>query len=166
MAGKGKGFSLVGLALVAMALWSGVALGAEPPTRAEYVERAEPVCAASTERTDPLFSTVRTEVKRDRVRPAGRALHEAAQVIATLNEDLRRIPKPPADAKTLTAWLGHLEDQTELAAKAGSLMSENRRTKVAGYLSRLVHAGNQANDTVLGFGFNKCLFRFGKLPKA
>jgi len=154
------------VALLALALWSGVALAAEAPTRAEYVERAEPLCAATAERTDPLFSMVRADVKRERVRPAGRALHRAARMIATLNKGLRRIPKPPADAETLTAWLGHLEDQTTLAAKAGSLMSEGRRTKVAGYLSRLVHAGTQANDTVLGFGFDKCLFRFGKLPKA
>lgn len=161
----GKGFSLV-LALAAVALWSGVARGAEPPTRAEYVERAEPVCAASVEQTDPLFNTVRTEVKHDRVRPAGRALRKAARLIAALNKRLRGIPKPPEDAKTLTAWLGHLEDQTSLAAKAGALMSEDRRTKVAGYLTRLAHAGTLANDTVLGFGFNKCLFHLGKLPKA
>jgi hypothetical protein len=160
----GRGFSL-GAALVALALWSGVALAAEAPTRAEYVERAEPLCATAAERTDPLFSTVRVDIKHERVRPAGHALHRAAQSIATLNQALRRIPKPSADAKTLTTWLGHLEDQTALAAKAGTLLSEDRRTKVAGYLSRLIHAGNLANDTVLGFGFNKCLFHLGKLPK-
>lgn len=42
--------------------------------------------------------------------------------------------------------------------KAGKALGEGERVRAQGYLSRFVHNGNLANDTVLGYGFKYCLF--------
>jgi hypothetical protein len=163
--GRGKLFVTL-VTAIAMVAFCGEGVAQEPPTRAQYVERAEEVCETSKERTEPVLDGVGSDIQHDRLNAAGRALSKASRLFARERQRLVRIPKPPGDAKVLTVWLNRLDVQNSLMATAGRLMLEGRRQKVTGYLARYAHAGNLANDTVLGFGFDKCLFRFAKLPKA
>ncbi len=163
---RGKRLSAVAATALAISASSSVALGQEPPTRPEYVAQAEKVCKASKERTDPILKGVGADIKHNRLEPAGRALSRAARLFGAQRQKLVGIPRPPEDVRVLTVWLGRLDTEHTLMAKAGSLLLEGRRGKVTAYLARYAHAGNLANDTVLGYGFHECLFRLTKLPKA
>lgn len=152
------------LSLLAVVVVCGSALAGEPLTRKEYVSRAEAVCKVSKEVTEPLLNGIGSDIKHDRLDAAGHALSTAAQRFEAQRRRLLPIPKPPNDAKVLTVWLNRLKTQSSLMATAGRLMQEDRRSKVTGYLARYAHEGNLANDTVLGFGFDACLFRLSRLP--
>jgi hypothetical protein len=163
MAGRASTLAIA-LALAAAALFAAAAIGQTAPTRAEYVSLAESVCKASKSSTEPLLKGIGKDLKKSRLAPAGQALTKAARLFAAQRTRLAAIPKPPADAAKLSTWLKQLDTQNSLMATAGRLMREERKNQVQGYLARYAHAGNIANDTVLGFGFNQCLFRLGKLP--
>lgn len=145
-------------------LSSAVAAGATP-TRAEYVERAEGICKASKDRTEPTLKGVGADINNERFKIAGRKLLRAASQFEGQYGSLLALPKPKADADLLTTWLKRLKTQNSLMETSGELMVAERKSKVQGYLARYAHAGNLANNTVLGFGFDYCLFRFSKLPQ-
>jgi hypothetical protein len=151
--------------LVATALLGGIAAGASAPTREEYVARAEPICKAGGEAVEPILKGLAKKLEQPHLAPAGRALSKAAKLLVKQRTQVLALPKPSEDAATLTSWLKQLKVENTLMERAGKLMLEERKSQVQGYLARFAHAGNVANDIVLGFGFNHCLFRLAKLPK-
>jgi len=127
-------------------------------TRSEYVERAELICEHTATKAIPAFKIGVKKLKNNEVISAGAKLMEVARLNETSRGRLQKLPKPLEDSADLTTWMTQLGAQNRLLRKAGKELNEEHRVQAQGYLSRFVHSGNVANDTVLGFGFKHCLF--------
>jgi hypothetical protein len=127
-------------------------------TRAEYVERAEVVCEQTATKAVPALKVGLRKLKANEVIASGAKLIAVAAFNDKARKRLQQIPRPPDDRADLSDWLGQLGAQNRLLRKAGEELSAEHRVQAQGFLSRFVHSGNVANDTVLGFGFKHCLF--------
>ena len=128
-------------------------------TRSRYVERAEAVCKPVTQTAKPVIARALSNLKENQVKRSGGELLEVAKTYEASRAHLRAIAPPPADAAVLRSWLKTLQEQNAFLRGAGRELSRERRVPAQGFLARFVHSGNLANDLVLGFGFNYCLFK-------
>ena len=85
---------LLGLAfLVALLAAVPAALGAEGEaelTRAEYIARVEPICAASTKSNSKILKGVKQQVKKGKLKPAGRRFIRASGVLDSSTAQIAR----------------------------------------------------------------------------
>jgi hypothetical protein len=145
---------MVGMVLVSPPVGMGGEL-----SRADYVERAESICKSMTAITIPMVKRAEREFKKNEIGIAGRRFIRAARIYDSSRARIQKIPKPPTDAAELTRWLELLKTQTAFLRKTGQALKQGQRAKAQGFQARFVHNGNLANDTVLGFGFDHCLFQ-------
>jgi hypothetical protein len=149
----------LGVALACLACVGAVSFAtAAELTRSAYVARAELICGDTSTKAIPAFKIGVKQLKNNEVISAGTKLMEVARLNETSRGRLQKLPKPPEDSADLATWLAQLGAQNRLLRKAGKELHEEHRVQAQGYLSRFVHSGNVANDTVLGFGFKDCLF--------
>jgi len=127
-------------------------------TRGQYVDRAEAICKVGTAKSSPLLSKGLAEFKANKVESAGPKFVSTAAAYGAARSKLAAIPKPADDAEELAEWLDLLKVQNFFLRKTGKALSAGQRVQAQGFLSRFVHNGNLANDTVLGYGFKYCLF--------
>lgn len=134
-------------------------------TRAEYVERAEAICEFGVAKAKPLLRKGFSEFKANEVKLAGPKFTRASEYYTASRERLIAVPMPAEDKTDLRAWLKQVKVQNFFLERMGEVLTEGRRVKAQGYLSRFVHNGNAANDLVLGFGFKACLFDSSQMKK-
>ncbi len=148
------------LVVAVVALAAGVvgSASAAELTRGEYVDQAEAICKTGTKKSSPLLSKGLAELKENKVTSAGPKFITTAASFDAARAKLLKLPKPADDAEELGEWLSLLKVQNFFLRKTGKALSEGERVRAQGYLSRFVHNGNLANDTVLGYGFKYCLF--------
>jgi hypothetical protein len=158
---RGRKRCLIWIACVAALATAATATAApaEDVTRSQYAERAEAVCKPVSQTAKPMIARALSNLKKNQVKPSGRELLEVAKTYEALRAHLRAIAPPPADAGVLRSWLKRLQEQNAFLRDAGRELSRERRVPAQGFLARFVHSGNLANDLVLGFGFNYCLFK-------
>jgi hypothetical protein len=151
-------FSGFAVASIVASLAAPVAPAAEL-TRAEYVTRAESVCKQTKAVADPKFEAGLRQLKKNNVVSAGAKLTKVATLYDGALARLHPIPQPQEDAADLSAWLRRLDVQNGFLHAAGKDLGDSHRVQAQGDLSRFVHWANLANDQVLGFGFDDCLFK-------
>jgi hypothetical protein len=134
------------------------AVRAASPTREEYVDRTEVLCKSGVQVAVPILHKAVHNLRKNRVRIAGPQFVRAASVYDATRKRLLGVAKPAADERLLETWLKRLGIQNRFLRQTGESLDRGKRVKAQGYLSRFVHSANLANDLVLEFGFDYCLF--------
>ena len=148
------------LAALALLVVLGVAAaGAEELTREEYVDRLERICRPGSGATERAVRGVRSDVRRERLKVAGRKFAKARRIFAGTVDSISTVSRPPGDRDTLKRWFAALgREELYLGQMVKTLMAEN----VAGFQrvsARFIHEGNRANNAVVSFGFDYCSFK-------
>ncbi|HEY1354989.1 MAG TPA: hypothetical protein VGF09_01615 [Solirubrobacterales bacterium] len=143
-------------ALVACALLLPAAAAALEGPRAEYREKVEPICRANTEANDHILRGVRSNVRKGKLKPAGRQLVKASTAFHGAVAELRKVPRPAADEKRLTEWLGQLANQATLLRSAGKALIAGNRHRAGSLVTQLSNGARKANALVVSFEFRDC----------
>ncbi|HEY7256852.1 MAG TPA: hypothetical protein VH476_09230 [Solirubrobacterales bacterium] len=145
----------IAVALLAVALLPPIAVALEGP-RAEYREQVEPICRANTEANEHILRGVRTKVRKGKLEPAGRQLTRASTALRGAVAELRKVPRPAADAKRLSEWLALISKQADLLRNAGKALIAGDRHRAGALVTQLSNGARRANALVVSFEFRDC----------
>lgn len=161
-----RAWAYLGAALFASAL----ALGASSvraeegsPSRAEYVERVEPICKQGSEANERILEGARDKVKAGRLPVAGRQFIHASDAFAKTIERIVAVPRPPSDAPRLTRWFGILRVVKESLRQVGVAFEEENKVRANHSAIRAERSGNVANNASFIFEFRYCRFEASRL---
>jgi len=149
-------------AVLGLSLLSPALAQAAETTRPEYVAQAEPICKVNTKANERILSGVKTEVKKNELKPAAAQLSKASSALRGTLDELRTVPQPPADHARLGKWLGYVKTEAELFQSAAEKLRENNKFGAEAMVLRLSNNATLANNTVLEFGFHYCRFEPAK----
>lgn len=152
---------LLGLALVVALLAAvPVALAAEgeSPTeeRKAYIEKVEPICASSTKSNSQILKGVKEQVKQGKLTPAGKRFIRASGVLSKSTAQIAAVPQPPTDSAKLGKWIGYLKSEGTFLRLIGKSLKSGDKYKAQKLAVKLNKNNNQANNTVISFGFKEC----------
>ena len=147
--------AIAALALAA-ALLGPVAASALEGPRAEYRDQVEPICRANTEANDQILSGVRANVRKGKLKTAGNQLIRASSALSRAVAELRKVPRPQADAKRLSEWLTQLSKQADLLRAAGKALIAGDRHRAGSLVTQLSNGARKANALVVSFEFRYC----------
>jgi hypothetical protein len=135
-----------------------VALGAEETEidRKGYVERVEPICKANTDANSRILKGVKDQVKQGKLVPAGNRFIRASSALGTAVGKIAAVPQPSADAAKLTKWIGYLKHEKTFLQKIGKALKAKDKFHAQKLAVELNKNNNQANNTVISFGFDEC----------
>lgn len=156
---KKTSLPLLGLAvLVALLAAVPVALAAEEGeiTRDEYIAKVEPICANSTKSNSQILKGVKEQVKQDKLKTAGTRFVRAAGVLDKSTAQIAQVPQPAADAAKLDKWTGYLKSEGTFLRLIGKALKSGNKYKAQKLAVKLNKNNNQANNTVISFGFKEC----------
>jgi hypothetical protein len=163
---EGKLMSGVLLCLLSLILQAILALvglvalaGASELSRADYVHQAEPICKANTTANQSILKGTREDVREGRLKQAGRKFGRAARALDRTIQRLEQLPRPVPDESLLGRWFTHLNDETKLLEKVAERLRQETTSNLGRYVLELRHNANVANNVVLTFGFEYCLFQ-------
>jgi len=126
------------------------------PTRAEYVERVEPICEQETLAHGHLLQGVQGMVQRGESERAAPRLTRAAAALHAAVRRLAAVPQPPADAARLGRWLGYASRGEGLLRQMSAALRSGDRNQAQALAQQLLHDSRLANATVVGFRFDYC----------
>lgn len=149
---------LLGLAMVVALLAAvPVALAAEgETTRTEYVAKVEPICKANTEANSRILKGVKEQVKQNKLVPAGKRFIRASGALGKSVTQIAAVPQPAADSAKLTKWIGYLKSEKTYLQKIGKALKAKDKYQAQKLAVDLNKNNNQANNTVISFGFKEC----------
>jgi hypothetical protein len=142
--------------LLAGALLVPITAAALEGPRAEYREQVEPICRANTEANDHILRGIRANVRRGKLKPAGRQLIRASSALRGALAELRKVPRPPADAGRLSEWLDQIAKQADLLQKAGRALIAGNRHRAGTLVTQASNGARRANALVVSFEFRDC----------
>jgi len=149
----------IGLTLLVALLVAVPALAAEGEaelTRDQYVAKLEPICKANTRANSRILKGVKGQVQKGKLRPAGKRFIRASGALGRSVRTMARVPRPAADATKLTKWLGYLMREKRFLQLIGKSLKSGNRFKAQKLAVKLNRNNNQANNTVISFGFKEC----------
>lgn len=156
------GKKLIVLFAAAVALLGAVPSSAAEPDRNAYVEAVEPICKANTEANEKILKGVRQKVKAGKLDAASKQFAGAARALKRTRAQLLEVPKPPADAATLTKWLGYVKTEIQLFESISRKLAKGDVNAAQKMVVRLVSNARQANNQVIEFEFRYCRFQPSK----
>jgi hypothetical protein len=133
-----------------------VALAAEEPTRDEYVAKVEPICKANTEANSRILTGVKDQVTGGKLVPAGKRFIRASGALGKTVTQIAKVPQPSEDATKLTKWIGYLKQEKTYLQKIGVALKGKDKFHAQKLAVELNKNNNQANNTVISFGFKEC----------
>ena len=157
---KIKAIALAALAVFLMAAVP-LAFGAEP-TKESYKAEVEPICEANTKSNEKLLKNVKSEVKAEKLAPAGASLVAAGKALKKTWSELGAVPQPAESATKLAKWLSYVKEEAALFEKAGSLLKAGKKAPAQQIVNKLSRNANLANFEVVSFGFHYCKFEPSK----
>lgn len=152
---------VLGALTLATALPS-VGVGAEGPTRTEYVSHLEGICKPRAEATERETKGVASDVRAERFTVAATKFARAARIFAVTVRTIAAVPRPPADMKTLARWFADLDSEEAYLEEIATQLRARHANRAQHLTTLFIRAGNVANDVVLDFGFNYCRFKFSR----
>jgi hypothetical protein len=147
------------LVAAALLLPAGSARAEEGPTRAEYVERVEPICQANTEANKRILKDAKTKAhsKQQRVvSEAGGQFIRASKAFGKTVGKLVAVPRPEADDARLLKWFEHLRIVKTNLFKLGKALKEGEKIRAAHERIRVERAANASNNVSFVFDFHYC----------
>jgi len=150
------------ISLVTALLAAAVALAAEGPTRAEYVDQLEAICKPDALATQRAMKGARADIKAERLAPAAKKFAKATSIFGGTVKQISRVPRPEADTAKLAKWFTYLNRQESYLRQITAQLRQGQAIKAQRLTARFIHNGNLANNVVLAFGFNYCSFKFSR----
>ncbi len=144
------------LAAVAALVVSASLAFAEELSRAEYVERVEPICKSNTEANLRILKGVKQQVQSDDLQQAGKRFIRASSALGAAVTKIALVPRPAADAAKLTKWIELLRAEQRYLLKIGKALKAENKSKAQQLSVDLNRSNNKANNTVISFGFDEC----------
>lgn len=144
------------LAVASLACADGV------PTRSEYVSQLEGICKPNALATQRTMKGVRAEVEAEQLKLAAKKFARASHYFDSTVSQISAVPRPPADSTKLAKWFVYLGHQETYLKSITAQLRSGHTIAAQRLTARFIHSGNQANDTVLAFGFNYCSFKFSR----
>jgi hypothetical protein len=151
-----RGAAAIVTLLLACALIPPVAAPALVGPRAEYRDQVEPICERNEAANRHILRGVRSKVRRGDVKPAGRQLIRAAAALRGALSELRKVPRPAADAQRLSAWLAQIANQATMLNRAGRALIAGDRHRAGNLVTKLSNGARKGNALVVGFEFDHC----------
>jgi hypothetical protein len=142
-----------------MLLLAASARAEEAPTRAEYVERVEPICQANTEANQRILEHVKAKARSrsaKTVKEAGIQFVQASAAFGAAEKKLEAVARPPADDARLLKWFKHLDIVKTNLSNLGKALKADQKILAAHEKIRLERASNAANNVSFVFDFNYC----------
>jgi hypothetical protein len=131
-------------------------------TRDQYVAKVEPICKTNTEANEKILKGVRGSVKEGELDKAGGQFARAATALEKTLKQLKAVPQPTADEARLRVWLRYVSGQVGLLRKVATALKADNEFQAQSNVVRLTSNANQANATVVSFGFTNCKFNPSK----
>jgi Pyruvate/2-oxoacid:ferredoxin oxidoreductase gamma subunit len=153
---------IAALTVVAMLLLAAGARAEEPPTRAEYVERVEPICQANTEANQRILKNVKTKARSkapQKVKEAGAQFIRASSAFGAAVAKLAAVPRPAADDARLLKWFKYLGIVEVNLRKLGKALKAGEKILAAHEQIRVERSSNAANNVGFVFEFHSCYLR-------
>jgi hypothetical protein len=147
------------LALVALGSSPLPVEAAEAPTRSEYVLRLEGICKPNAEATRRVVGGVRSDVRAERFATAAAKFSRAERIFSRTVAKIAAVPRPPADAATLSRWFGALGKEKVYLGQIVATLRAEELARFQRVSADFIHQGNKANIIVVSFGFNYCAFK-------
>jgi hypothetical protein len=144
------------LALIAALLVAAPLALAEEPTREQYVAKLEPICKRNTNANTRILKGVKRQVRKGKLKPAGKRFIRAANALGRSIRQMAKVPRPAADAPRLKKWFGYLKRERVFLLKIGRALKAGKRGLAQNLAVKLNKNNDQANDTVILFGFKQC----------
>lgn len=142
--------------------FAAVALGAEAPTRDEYVGRLEAICKPDNEATQRAMKGARSDIQAERIAVAAGKFAKATEIFTGTVKAMAAVPRPAADTTKLSRWFGYLNEQEGYLRGVTTQLRADRVIKAQRQIARFIHSGNLANSVILPFGFESCEFKFSR----
>ncbi len=155
------GLVLLG-ALAGALLLSTLAAAETTPTRPEYVARLEGICKPHALATQRTMKGVRAEVEAEQLKLAAKKFTRATQLFDSTVSQISVVPRPPADSAKLAKWFVYLRRQESYLKSITAELRVGHTIAAQRLTARFIKNGNEANNTVLAFGFNDCSFKFSR----
>ncbi len=159
---KGVRIRIVAISAAAIALLAVAPLARadeEGPTRAEYVERVEPICKANTEANMRILKNVKQRARSRQQRQVGRAggqfIHASKAFFKAIGK-IAQVARPPADEARLLKWFAHLRIVGKDLRKIGKALKEGDKIRAAHEQIRVERAANASNNVGFVFEFHYC----------
>ncbi len=125
-------------------------------TRPEYVAKVEPICAANSRANSKILKGVKGQVQKGQLKPAGVRFIRASGVLNRSTRQIAAVPQPAADAAKLGKWIGYLKNEGTFLRLIGKSLKSGNKYKAQKLAVKLNKNNNQANNTVISFGFHEC----------
>jgi hypothetical protein len=131
-------------------------------SRAEYKAQVEPICQANTKANERILGGVRNLVREGKLKPAAAKFSKAGAALKQTHSQLRAVPQPSADEAKLAKWLDYVKTEADLFNKVAQKLRAGQKGAAQSLVNKLTTNANQANSTVLAFGFRYCRFEPAK----
>jgi hypothetical protein len=155
-----KGVLTAAISIAAMALLpAAIAAAEEGPTRAQYVEQAEPICQANTEASKRILKNAKARAKSRvpaKLKEAGAQFIHASAVFGKTVKKLGGVSRPSADDARLLKWFSQLGIVEDKLRALGLALKANEEIKAAHEQIRIERASNAANNVSFVFDFHYC----------
>lgn len=155
-----KGVRTAAITIAAMALLPAATASAEEePTRAQYVERVDPICQANTEANKRILKNVKTKARSKSpktVRQAGSQFIQASTAFGAAEKKIAAVPRPRADDARLLKWFKHLAIVRTDLRKLGKALQKGEKILAAHEQVRVERGANAANNVSFVFEFKYC----------
>lgn len=152
-AGRGAASALMALGALAVlaaaaqpAFAQGEGYGPPPPTRADYIAQADPICREGNRKSAPYFGKVDKLVRKDRLVAAGRNLIKGERLQLKTGRKLAELEPPPADTDRIERWLSLVQRGVRRAITAGQWLTRgnlDRAARIFGQGQRLFAKGRR-----------------------
>jgi len=146
-------------ATVALLSAAPAARAEEGTTRAEYVERVEPICQANTEANRRILKNVKQRARSKQQRQVSRAggqFIQASEAFGKAVDKLAEVPQPVADEPRLLRWFKQLRIVRVKLRKLGQALKSGDKILAAHEQIRVERAANASNNVGFVFEFHYC----------
>lgn len=148
--------SLGGPVVAVLVLALATAALAAEPTRTTYKEEADPICKVNAEASDRILAGVKSKVHAGKLQAAAKQFDRAAAALKKTLQQLRGVPKPPADTARLDKWLDFIEQETEALERVARKLRAGNKLGAQHLAVRLTSIVERANAQILPFEFKYC----------
>ncbi len=162
-AGRGRGPASATLATLAIlacvagpAFGQGDGYGPPPPTRAEFIAQADPICREGDRKSAPFFRKVEKQVRKDRLVAAGRNLIKGERFQQKTGRKLAELEPPPADADRIEWWLALVQRGVRRAIKAGQWLTNGNLDRAARLIEQADRLFEKGRRQVRRIDFEVC----------
>jgi hypothetical protein len=132
------------------------AYGPPPPTRAEFIAQADPICREGNRKSAPYFRKVSKNVRKDRLVAAGRNLIRGERIQLRTGRELAELEPPPADADRIERWLALVQRGVRRAITAGQWLTRGNLDRAARHFDEGQRLFRKGRRQVRSIDFEVC----------